>query len=58
MCVMFALRGHGTAQLPWRDTCMMTCPGYLKIEDMVKKGIWMNIISILLLTVIVYYSNR
>lgn len=29
--------------------------GYLKIEDMVKKGVWMNIISILLLTVIVYY---
>jgi sodium-dependent dicarboxylate transporter 2/3/5 len=29
--------------------------GYLKIEDMVKKGIWMNVASILLLTVIVYY---
>lgn len=29
--------------------------GYLKIEDMVKKGIWMNIISIILLTLIVYY---
>lgn len=29
--------------------------GYLKIEDMVKKGFWMNIISILLLTLIVYY---
>lgn len=29
--------------------------GYLKIEDMVKKGIWMNIISIILLTIIVYY---
>jgi sodium-dependent dicarboxylate transporter 2/3/5 len=29
--------------------------GYLKIEDMVKKGVWMNIISIILLTVIVYY---
>lgn len=29
--------------------------GYLKIEDMVKKGIWMNIISILVLTVFVYY---
>jgi sodium-dependent dicarboxylate transporter 2/3/5 len=29
--------------------------GYLKIEDMVKKGVWMNIISILILTVIVYY---
>ncbi len=29
--------------------------GYLKIEDMVKKGIWMNLISILLLTLFVYY---
>lgn len=29
--------------------------GYLKIEDMVKKGIWMNLISILILTAIVYY---
>lgn len=29
--------------------------GYLKIEDMVKKGIWMNIISIIILTFIVYY---
>ncbi|MEW4922209.1 DASS family sodium-coupled anion symporter [Algibacter sp. 2305UL17-15] len=29
--------------------------GYLTIEDMVKKGIWMNIISIILLTLIVYY---
>ncbi len=29
--------------------------GYLKIEDMVKKGIWMNILSIILLTLIVYY---
>lgn len=29
--------------------------GYLKIEDMVKKGFWMNIISIVLLTLIVYY---
>ncbi|WP_296316183.1 SLC13 family permease [Winogradskyella sp. UBA3174] len=29
--------------------------GYLKIEDMVKKGVWMNIISIILLTFIVYY---
>lgn len=28
--------------------------GYLKIEDMAKKGFWMNIISIILLTVIVY----
>lgn len=28
--------------------------GYLKIPDMVKAGIWMNIISILLLTIIVY----
>lgn len=29
--------------------------GLLKIEDMVKKGIWLNIISIILLTLIVYY---
>ncbi|MFD0762868.1 SLC13 family permease [Lutibacter aestuarii] len=29
--------------------------GYLKIEDMVKKGVWMNIISIILLTLIVYF---
>lgn len=28
---------------------------YLKIEDMVKKGFWMNIISIILLTLIVYF---
>ena len=29
--------------------------GYLKIEDMVKKGIWMNILSIALLTAFVYF---
>jgi sodium-dependent dicarboxylate transporter 2/3/5 len=29
--------------------------GYLKIEDMVRKGIWMNLISIVLVTLIVYY---
>jgi sodium-dependent dicarboxylate transporter 2/3/5 len=29
--------------------------GYLKIADMVKKGIWMNLISIFLLTLIVYF---
>lgn len=29
--------------------------GYLKIEDMVKKGIWLNVLSIILLTLIVYY---
>jgi sodium-dependent dicarboxylate transporter 2/3/5 len=29
--------------------------GYLKIEDMVKKGIWMNIISILIITFFCYY---
>ena len=29
--------------------------GYLKISDMVKKGIWMNVLSIILLTLIVYY---
>lgn len=30
--------------------------GYLKIPDMVKAGIWMNIISILLLTLITYFG--
>lgn len=29
--------------------------GYLTIADMVKKGIWMNLISIVLLTLIVYF---
>lgn len=29
--------------------------GYLKIDDMVKKGFWMNIISIVLLSLIVYF---
>lgn len=29
--------------------------GYLKIEDMFKKGLWMNIVSIILLTLIVYF---
>jgi len=29
--------------------------GYLKMEDMVRKGFWMNIISIILLTVIIYF---
>ena len=29
--------------------------GYLRIPDMIKSGIWMNIISILFLTVMVYY---
>lgn len=29
--------------------------GYLKIEDMVRKGFWMNIISIILLTLIIYF---
>lgn len=29
--------------------------GYLSIEDMVKKGVWMNIISISVLTLFVYY---
>lgn len=28
---------------------------YLKIEDMVKKDIWMNIISILIITFFCYY---
>lgn len=29
--------------------------GYLKMEDMVRKGFWMNIISIVLLTSIIYF---
>ena len=29
--------------------------GYLKIEDMVRKGFWMNIISIILLTLFIYF---
>lgn len=29
--------------------------GYLKIPDMVKTGIWMNIFSIILLTIVVYF---
>jgi len=29
--------------------------GYLKMEDMVSKGFWMNIISIILLTLIIYF---
>jgi len=29
--------------------------GYLRIPDMIKSGIWMNIISILFLTLMVYY---
>jgi sodium-dependent dicarboxylate transporter 2/3/5 len=29
--------------------------GYLRIPDMIKSGIWMNIISIVFLTIMVYY---
>ena len=29
--------------------------GYLRISDMVKKGVWMNLLSIILLTIIVYF---
>ncbi|MDD7886292.1 DASS family sodium-coupled anion symporter [Flavivirga sp. 57AJ16] len=29
--------------------------GYLRIPDMIKSGVWMNIISILFLTIMVYY---
>jgi len=29
--------------------------GYLKIPDMMKTGFWMNVVSILLLTLIVYF---
>ena len=30
--------------------------GFLKIEDMFKKGVWMNIISIITITLVVYYT--
>jgi len=30
-------------------------PGYLKIKDMVKAGLWLNILSIILLTLMVYF---
>jgi sodium-dependent dicarboxylate transporter 2/3/5 len=30
-------------------------PGYLKIKDMVKAGLWLNVISIILLSLMVYY---
>jgi sodium-dependent dicarboxylate transporter 2/3/5 len=30
-------------------------PGYLKIKDMVKVGLWLNVISIILLTLMVYF---
>ncbi len=29
--------------------------GYLEMEDMIKKGFWLNIISIIILTVVVYF---
>ena len=29
--------------------------GYLRVEDMAKKGFWMNIMSIILLTIIIYF---
>tara|TARA_S200000501_G_C20862844_1_gene760619 strand:- start:2731 stop:4242 length:1512 start_codon:yes stop_codon:yes gene_type:complete len=29
--------------------------GFLKIEDMFKKGVWMNLISILIITLVVYF---
>lgn len=29
--------------------------GYLRIPDMIKSGIWMNIMSIIFLTIMVYY---
>jgi sodium-dependent dicarboxylate transporter 2/3/5 len=29
--------------------------GYLKIKDMVKAGLWLNVLSIILLTLMVYY---
>ena len=30
--------------------------GFLKIEDMFKKGVWMNLISIITITLVVYYA--
>jgi sodium-dependent dicarboxylate transporter 2/3/5 len=30
-------------------------PGYLKIKDMVKAGLWLNVLSIILLTLMVYF---
>ena len=30
-------------------------PGYLKIKDMVKTGLWLNVLSIILLTLMVYF---
>ena len=30
--------------------------GFLKIEDMFKKGVWMNLISIVTITLVVYYT--
>ena len=29
--------------------------GLLKIEDMFKKGVWMNILSIIIITMVVYH---
>ena len=29
--------------------------GYLRISDMIKTGIWMNVLSIILLTLFVYF---
>jgi sodium-dependent dicarboxylate transporter 2/3/5 len=30
--------------------------GFLKIEDMFKKGIWMNLLSIITITLVVYFT--
>ena len=30
--------------------------GFLKIEDMFKKGVWMNLISIITITLVVYFT--
>jgi sodium-dependent dicarboxylate transporter 2/3/5 len=29
--------------------------GYIKISDMVKTGVWLNIISIIIITIVVYF---
>lgn len=44
-----------TSNLATPPNAVVFGSGYLKIEDMVKKGIWMNIVSIILLTLIIYY---
>ena len=37
-------------------TAVVFGSGFLKIEDMFKKGVWMNLISIVTITLVVYYT--